>query len=142
MGTQRVRTGEFDEPHDLFGGGSLGWVYVADRRNNRVQVFDQNEQFHRCMEAVRPAEFSVCRKNDTIYVGAAFPDPTAKKGELRGIVIGNGIDGSLKAFIPDPAGLDKISAGTSASGMAADNAGTVYAADVGAHNLRQYVKVR
>ena len=28
-------------------------------------------------------------RDDTIYVGAAFKDATAKKGELRGIVIGN-----------------------------------------------------
>jgi hypothetical protein len=30
--------------------------------------------------------------------------------------------------------------GTSASGIAADAAGAVYAADVGAHNLRKYAK--
>ena len=28
--------GEFDEPHDIFVGGSRGWVYVTDRRNQRV----------------------------------------------------------------------------------------------------------
>jgi hypothetical protein len=75
-------------------------------------------------------------------VGASFTDATAKKGELRGITIGNAIDGSLKAFIPDPADLDKVIAGTSASGIAADSMGSVFAADVGAHNLRKYVKVR
>ena len=63
-----------------------------------------------------------------------------RKAELRGIIIGNAIDGSLKAFIPDPADLDKIVRGTSASGIAADDMGSVYAADVGAHNLRKYVK--
>ena len=26
------------EPHDLFVGGSRGYVYVADRQNNRIQV--------------------------------------------------------------------------------------------------------
>ena len=81
-------------------------------------------------------------KDDAIYVGASFPDPSAKKGELRGIVIGNAIDGSLKAFIPDPADLDKVIRGTSASGIAADSMGSVFAADVGAHNLRKYVKVK
>jgi hypothetical protein len=56
--------------------------------------------------------------------------------------VGNAIDGSLKAFIPDPADLDKVIAGTSASGIAADGMGSVFAADVGAHNLRKYVKVK
>jgi hypothetical protein len=81
-------------------------------------------------------------KDDTIYVGASFPDPAAKKGELRGIVVGNAKDGSLKAFIPDPGDLDKVDVGTSASGIAADDMGSIYAADVAAHNLRKYVKIR
>jgi hypothetical protein len=56
--------------------------------------------------------------------------------------VGNAIDGSLKAFIPDPADLDRIVRGTSASGIAADRMGSIFAADVGAHNLRKYVKVK
>jgi hypothetical protein len=32
--------------------------------------------------------------------------------------------------------------GTSASGIAADEEGNIYAADVGGHNLRKYVKVK
>jgi hypothetical protein len=75
-------------------------------------------------------------------VGASFPDPAAKKGQLRGIVVGNAKDGSLKAFIPDPADPDKLDVGTTASGIAADDAGSIYAADVAAHNLRKYVKVK
>jgi hypothetical protein len=57
-------------------------------------------------------------------------------------MIGSASDGSLKAFIPDPGDLDKVERGTSASGIAADDAGTIYAADVGTHNLRKYVKGR
>jgi 6-bladed beta-propeller len=134
--------GEFDEPHDIFVGGSRNWVYVADRRNNRIQVFDQDGKFITAWKQFGQPSSVFVGKDDTIYVGASFPDPAAKKGELRGIIIGNGIDGSLKAFIPDPADLDKVIAGTSASGIAADDKGTVYAADVGAHNLRKYVKVQ
>jgi hypothetical protein len=47
-----------------------------------------------------------------------------------------------RLFVPDPADLDKIVSGTSASGIAADDMGSVYAADVGAHNLRKYVKIK
>ena len=134
--------GEFDEPHDLFVGGSRSWVYVADRRNNRVQVFDQNGAFIAAWKQFGQPSSVFVGKDDTIYIGASFPDPAAKKGELRGIVVGNAIDGSLKAFIPDPADLDKISAGTSASGIAADSMGSIFAADVGAHNLRKYIKTK
>jgi len=68
--------------------------------------------------------------DDTIYVGASFPDTSAKKGELRGIVIGNAIDGSLKAFIPDPCPYPYASASTLAEGVTVDAQGNVYGADV------------
>jgi hypothetical protein len=70
------------------------------------------------------------------------PAAKNKLGELRRIVIGNAKDGSLKAFIPDPSDLDKVEWGTSASGIAADDMGSVYPADVGTQNLRKYVKIR
>jgi DNA-binding beta-propeller fold protein YncE len=134
--------GEFDEPHDIVVGGSRGWVYVADRRNSRVQVFDQDGNFIAAWTQFGQPSSVFVGNDDTMYVGASFPDPAKKKGELRGIVTGNAIDGSLKAFIPDPTDLDTVVAGTSASGIAADSMGSVFAADVGAHKLRKYVKVR
>jgi hypothetical protein len=132
--------GQFDEPHDIFIGGSQNRVYVADRKNKRIQVFDQDGSFITAWKQFGTPSSVFVGKDDTIYVGASFPDPKAKKGELRGIVIGNALDGSLHAFIPDPADLDKVIMGTSASGIAADDKGTIYAADVGTHNLRKYVK--
>src|SRR5882762_6307364 len=134
--------GDFDEPHDIFIGGSQSRLYVADRRNNRIQVFDQDGKFIVAWTQFGQPSSVFVGKDDTIYVGASFPSPSAKKGELRGIVVGNAITGALTAFIPDPADLDKVIAGTSASGIAADSTGAVFAADVGAHNLRKYVKVR
>lgn len=134
--------GEFDEPHDIFIGGTQNRVYVADRRNNRIQVFDQDGKFLAAWTQFGQPSSVFVGRDDTIYVGAAFPDPAAKKGQLRGIVVGSAKDGSLKAFIPDPADPDKLDVGTTASGIAADDAGSIYAADVAAHNLRKYVRVR
>ena len=57
-------------------------------------------------------------------------------------MVGNAKDGSLTAFIPDPADLDNVIVGSSASGIGADDMGNIYAADVGAHNLRKYAKAR
>jgi hypothetical protein len=134
--------GDLDEPHDIFVGGSRGWVYVADRRNRRVQVFDQDGGFIAAWTQFGQPSSVFVGGDDTIYIGASFQDETRKKGELRGIVVGHAITGALSAFIPDPADLDTVVAGTSASGIAADAAGSIFAADVGAHNLRKYVKVR
>jgi DNA-binding beta-propeller fold protein YncE len=141
-GRQGAGPGEFSDPHDIFIGGSQNHVYVADRRNNRIQVFDQDGLFIAAWTQFGTPSSVFVGKDDTIYVGAAFADPTAKKGELRGIVVGSAKDGSVTAFIPDPADLDKLERGSSASGIAADDMGNIYAADVAAHNLRKYVKVR
>jgi hypothetical protein len=141
-GRKGAAPAEFDEPHDIFIGGSQSRVYVADRRNNRIQVFDQGGNFIAAWHQFGQPSSVFVSKDDTIYVGASFPEPGAKKGELRGIVIGDVRDGSLKAFIPDPSDLDKVVRGTSASGIAADDMGSVFAADVGTQGLRKYVKVR
>ena len=141
-GREGSAPGEFKDPHDIFIGGSQNRVYIADRRNSRVQVFDQDGTFIAAWTQFGSPSSLFVGKDDTIYVGAAFADASAKKGELRGIVVGNAKDGSLKAFIPDPADIEKLVRGSSASGIAADDAGNIYAADVAAHNLRKYVKVR
>ena len=134
--------GEFDEPHDIFIGGTQNHVYVADRKNARIQVFDQDGKFIAAWKQFGEPSSVFVGKDDTIYVGGAFPDASVKKGQLRGIVVGNAKDGSLKAFIPDPADPDKLDVGTTASGIAADAEGSIYAADVAAHNLRKYERVR
>jgi len=135
--------GDFKEPHDIYIGGSQERVYVADRQNDRIQVFDQEGKFIAAWPQFGQPSSVYVDKDDNIFVGSVFNDPTAKKGQLRGIVIGNAKDGSLKAFIPDPADLDKMTdTGTSASGIAEDSQGNIYAADVGANNLRKYACVR
>jgi DNA-binding beta-propeller fold protein YncE len=135
--------GDFDEPHDIYIGGSQQHVYVADRRNNRIQVFDQDGKFIAAWPQFGQPSSVYVDKNDNIFVGSTFQDPTAEQGQLRGIVIGNAKDGSLKAFIPDPTDLGKMTdTGTSASGIAEDEQGNIYAGDVGANNLRKYECVK
>ena len=134
--------GDFNEPHDIFIGGSQNRVYVADRKNSRIQVFDQEGTFIAAWTQFGQPSSVFVSRDDTIYVGASFREAAAKKGELRGIVIGNARDGSLTGFIPDPTDLDTVENGTSASGIAADRDGSIFAADVGAHNLRKYVKAK
>lgn len=131
--------GDFDEPHDLCIGGKPERLYVADRRNNRIQVFDLDGKFIAAWKQYGQPSSVYVDKHDNIFVGSTFQDPTAPQGQLRGIVIGNAKDGTLKAYIPDPADLDKMTdTGTSASGIAEDEKGNIYAGDVGANNLRKY----
>jgi sugar lactone lactonase YvrE len=135
--------GEFDQPHDISIGGSEGHVFVADRSNSRVEIFDQDGEFIAAWTQFgRPSAVYVS-KDDTLYVSDSQSNSTVNPGYLRGITVGSAKDGSLRAFIPDPdlaqADVNRISG---ASGIVADDKGTIYAADVGPHRLRKYVKVK
>jgi len=135
--------GEFDQPHDISIGGSQGHVFIADRSNSRVQVFDQDGNFIAAWKQFgRPSAVYVA-KDDTLYVSDSVSNSTTNPGYLRGITVGSAKDGSITAFIPDPdlaqADVNRISG---ASGIVADEKGTIYAADVGPHRLRKYVKVK
>ncbi len=135
--------GEFDQPHDISIGGSLNRVYVADRSNSRVQVFDQDGNFITAWKQFgRPSAVYIA-KDDTFYASDSQSNSTVNPGYLRGITVGSAKDGSITAFIPDPdlaeADVNRISG---ASGIVADDKGTIYAADVGPHRLRKYVKIK
>jgi len=135
--------GEFDQPHDISIGGSQGHVFVADRSNSRVQIFDQDGNFIAAWKQFgRPSAVYVS-KDDTLYVSDSQSNSTVNPGYTRGITVGSAKDGSLRAFIPDPdlaqADVSRISG---ASGIVADDKGTIYAADVGPHKLRKYIKVK
>ncbi len=135
--------GEFDQPHDISIGGSKNYVYVADRSNSRVQVFDQDGNFIAAWKQFgRPSAIYIA-KDDTFYVTDSQSNSSVNPGYLRGITVGSAKDGSLFAFIPDPdlaqADVNRISG---ASGIVADEKGTIYAADVGPHRLRKYVKIK
>ena len=134
--------GEFDQPHDISIGGSGGRVFVADRSNNRVQIFDQDGNFIAAWTQFgRPSALHVAA-DDTLYVSDSMSNSRVNPGYTRGITIGSALDGSLRGFIPDP-DLDQAEeTGISgASGITTDAVGSVYAADVGPHRLRKYVKV-
>ncbi len=135
--------GEFDQPHDISIGGSQGRVYVADRSNSRVQIFDQDGNFIAAWKQFgRPSAVYVA-KDDNLYVSDSQSNSTVNPGYMRGITVGSAKDGSRRAFIPDPdraqADVSRISG---ASGIVADDKGTIYAADVGPHKLRKYVKIK
>src|ERR1043166_6960807 len=137
--------GNFKEPHDIFVGGSKGRVYVADRLNNRIQVFQQDGRFVASWEQFGQPSSVYIDKHDLIFVGTTFPPAlgSSPNANDRAIVIGNALTGELQYLIPDPGDLTKMTdTGTSGSGIAEEDRGNVYVADVGENNLRKYVKVR
>jgi DNA-binding beta-propeller fold protein YncE len=139
--------GNFRDPHDLYVGGTRGYVYVADRQNNRIQVFDQDGAFVTAWRQFGQPSSVFVDKRDNLYVGSTYQDPSTRESPAgpnnRAIVVGDAITGELRYLIPDPGDLAKMTdTGTSASGIAVDDAGNIYAADVGFNNLRKYIRVR
>ncbi len=128
--------GEFDVPHSL-ALDSAGLLYVGDRSNNRVQVFDQTGKFiAEWKQFGRPSSVYI-DKNDTIYVADSQSDEKTNPGFSQGIRIGSVKDGKVAAFIPltDPA----IG---SAEELAADDQGNVFAGFTaqGKMAVRKFVK--
>ncbi len=124
-GKQGKGPGEFDVPHAI-AVDSQERVYVADRSNSRVQVFDANGKFLADWRQFgRPSGIYI-DAHDVIYVAdsqtvdktGCTPDP----GCRHGIRVGS-TDGTVKSFIPRPAG-DPVGP----EGVAVDAQGTVYGA--------------
>jgi len=133
--------GEFNGPHAL-AFDSKGRLFVADRSNNRIQIFDQNGKFmDQWQQFSRPSGIFIDR-SDVIYVADSESGSVAKDHAAwkRGIRVGSAKNGSLTAFIPDP-NTDPNFTGTSAAeGVAADAKGVIYGAEVGPKDLKKYVK--
>jgi DNA-binding beta-propeller fold protein YncE len=131
--------GEFDLPHCL-AFDAAGRLYVCDRNNNRIQIFDQDGNYiTEWKQFSRPSGIAI-DKRGIIYVADSESESVSKNhyGWKRGIRVGNVKDGSVFAFIPDPV---EVSAGTSsAEGVAVDSHGVIYGAEVGQRDLKKYVK--
>ena len=138
--------GQFEVPHAL-AMDSAGRLFVGDRANNRIQIFDQDGNFiAHWKQFSRPSGIYI-DKNDVIYVtdseSTDKPGYGFNPGFKRGIRVGSAKDGTVTAFIPDPLapGPDGKLPGTSAAeGVAADAMGNIYGAEVGPKDLKRYVK--
>ena len=131
--------GAIDIPHTL-AMDSRGRLFVGDRQNNRIQIFDQDgnylDQWH---QFSRPSGVFI-DKNDIIYVADSESESVSKNhdGWKRGIRVGKVSDGSVTAFIPDP--VEKTTGTSAAEGVAADANGNIYGAEVGPKRVMKYVK--
>ncbi len=151
-GTRGDGPAQFNQPHAL-AFDSKGRLFVGDRGNNRVLVFDGNmNQVADWAQFSRPSGLYI-DKNDMLYSadsesGSINPAHGTWK---RGIRVGSTKDGKVTAFIPDP--LPTCERGTPAAspptcgsgtwvaeGVAVDAAGNIYGAEVGPRKLQKYEK--
>jgi DNA-binding beta-propeller fold protein YncE len=140
FGTAGEGQGQFNTPHAL-AMDSRGRLFVGDRQNNRIQLFDQNGNFlEEWTQFGRPSGLYIDAK-DTLYV-ADSESSASRNGATwkRGIRIGSARDGRVTAFIPDPSTANPLPTTTAPEGVAADAAGNVYGAEVTERGMKKYVR--
>ncbi len=129
--------GEFRTPHGL-AFDSRGRLFVADRGNVRIQIFDQDGKFLEEWKQFSRLSGIFIDRNDMLYGADSESSDTSNPGWRRGMRIGSAKDGKVIYFIPDP---EAKPTGTSAAeGVAVDAAGNLYGAEVGPRALKKYVK--
>jgi NHL repeat-containing protein len=131
---------DFDQPHAL-AMDSRGRLFVGDRANNRIIIMDQDGKIlDTWYQFSRPSGIYIDAQ-DRIYV-ADSESGSVGNGKprtwIRGIRVGSAKDGSIIAFIPDPATNPPST--SSAEGVAVDKNGVIYGAEVGEKALKRYVK--
>ncbi len=131
--------GQFDQPHAL-AMDSRGRLFVADRTNDRVLIYDQELNLLDTWYQFSRASGLFIDANDVLYVadsesGSIAPQRPEWK---RGIRIGSARTGEVTAFIPDP--VEDTRNTSAAEGVAVDKNGVIYGAEVGPRALKRYVK--
>ena len=139
FGKKGTGIGEFDQPHAL-AVDSRGRLFVGDRSNDRIQIFDQNGRYLESWTQFSRASGIFIDAHDIMYVadsesGSIAPGRPEWK---RGIRIGNALTGEVTAFIPDP--VEQTRNTSAAEGVAVDKNGVIYGAEVGPRALKRYVR--
>jgi len=119
-GQEGTGPGEFNEPHCL-AFDSKGRLFVGDRVNERIQVFDQDGDYLAEWPNIMASGIHIT-EDDVVYVADY---------QLReGIVIANASDFSEVGFIPE----------TLPEGVTVDMEGNVYVGEVIPRNLKKFRK--
>ena len=117
-GSEGTLLGQFNEPHAL-AMDSRGRLFVADRMNQRIQVFDQSGRFLAVWPAIQASGLHIT-PDDVAYV--------ADYQLRQGIVIARASDFEEIGFID----------GTLAEGVTVDPAGNVYTGESIPRNVKKF----
>jgi len=113
---------------------SAGRLFIGDRGNNRVLIFDQSGKFiDEWKQFGRPSGMFIDH-NDLLYVAdsSSSNTPQSNPGFEEGIRVGNVRDGRISFFIEDP------DANGSQEGVIADSDGNIYGSLTAGMALRKY----
>ena len=115
--------GEFNVPHAA-AIDSQGRVFIGDRANNRIQIFDQEGNFLDVWyQFGRPSGIAIA-EDDRIYVADSESFGSDNPGWQKGIRVGDARDGSVMYLIADWESMAIEHSGAEAVGV--DSQGNVY----------------
>lgn len=117
--------GNFRTPHAL-AFDSRGRLYVADRGNHRIQIFDHDGNLLDTYYQYSRISDIFITSEDTLYAIDSESSPTNHPGWISGVRIGPAAADTVLAFIPPYEGDERPVAG---EGVAVDAEGHVYAAE-------------
>jgi sugar lactone lactonase YvrE len=121
---------------------SRGRVFVGDRSNNRIQIFDQ-EGTHLTTWTQFGRPSGICfDENGRIFVADSESDNVQNPGWEMGIRIGDAEIGWVTDFILYPWGDPRETAGNGAEFVAVDRQGNIYGGEPRPRKLQKYVRVR
>jgi hypothetical protein len=118
--------GEFRNPHAM-ALDSQGRLFVADRGNHRIQIFDQNGTFLAEWKQFGRVSGLAIDRNDTLYAIDSESNPTRHPGWRTGVRIGNTREDKVLSYIPGHE--NGRFEGAAGEGVAVDRDGNVYAAE-------------
>jgi DNA-binding beta-propeller fold protein YncE len=133
--------GEFRTLHGI-AIDSRGRVFVADRSNNRIQLFDQEGKHLSTWTQFGTPSGIAFDDKDQIYVADSESDGANNPGWEQGIRIGDARTGWVSYFILDQGGNPNTGTGSGPEFVAVDKHGNVFGGEPRPRVLRKYVKVR
>ncbi|MGD2131628.1 MAG: peptidyl-alpha-hydroxyglycine alpha-amidating lyase family protein [Maricaulaceae bacterium] len=122
------RHGEFRTPHAL-AFDSQGRLFVADRGNHRIEIFDQNGHYLESRYMFGRISGMFITEDDMLYAIDSESSPTSHPNWTNGVRIGPADEDRVTAFIPPFEREDRIYQGAAGEGVAVDADGNVYAAE-------------
>ena len=122
------RPGQFRTPHAMEF-DSQGRLYVADRGNHRIQIFDQDGNLLEIYKQFSRVSGLFITDDDMLYAIDSESDVDRHPGWLTGVRIGPAGEDRVTAFIPPHAHDVRVLQGVAGEGVAVDGDGNVYAAE-------------
>jgi hypothetical protein len=126
--------GQTRSPHSL-AMDSRGRLFVADRGNRRIQIYDQDGAFLETWYQFSRISGLFIDDNDVLYAIDSESDPNYNPGGWRkGLRVGSAATGEVWYFVPEhmserPSGMGGY--GSMGEGVTVDREGNVYAGEVG-----------